>query len=103
MDALFQVGRKSIHHLMSARASLFKVMWWCNLLTLVEMSISLRTKIRPGLTTLQTKDNFPIIDQSSFLVHFRREFQKGRISRSSAYLSSGMRMVRFDESKGMPK
>ena len=69
----------------------------------VDSVISRRRKILPGRTILQTKESFPIIDNSSFFVHFLRSHHIGRTAIISKYFSSGMLMVDNSESMSMPK
>ena len=65
--------------------------------------ISLRRNVRPGFTILQTNDNFPINDRSSFFVHFLRLSQNCNALVNSLYLSFGMLMVISVESMPMPR
>ena len=69
-DTPFHKGRKSIHRLMSARASALSVILWFKGEAFVDRAIRRRRNIRPGLTHLQAKDNEPINDNNSLWVHF---------------------------------
>ena len=66
----FQVGKNSVHQLISARASELRSMWWFSDETVVERSMRRRKNILPGLITLHAKESVPIKDKSSLFVHF---------------------------------
>ena len=74
---------------MSALASSFREIWWSSLLTVVDKSIRRRTKVRPDEITLAAKDNLPIKDKNSLLMHFLRLSQKARLDSNSDSLSVG--------------
>lgn len=103
IDVAVHWGRKSSHHCISARASLFRVMWWCMRLTVVLKSINLLENIRPGLTTLDMWLSLPIRDFSSRFVHVLRFFHLFKLVVASASFSLGTSMVIVTELIMMPR
>jgi len=76
---------------------------WCSLRTLVGRSINRRKKIRPGLTTLQAKDNDPMRDKSSDLMHFFCTTQEPSKFEKWESLSGGSLIEEQTESISIPR
>ena len=64
--------------------------------------MSLLRKIHPGFTTRQAKDNKPIRNNSSLLVHFLREVHNATNPFNSRSFSGGRRTIRLAASIRIP-
>ena len=72
-------------------------------LTVVESVIKRHKNNRPGRITLQIKESFPIRDNSSRFVDFLREDHAMSEVDISVCLSSGILIVKSEESMIMPR
>ena len=103
MEEVDQWGKKSSHHWISSRDSLFRVLWWCNSFTVVLRSINRRENILPGLTILLMNPSFPMRDFSCLFVQVRLFLQLINRSMLSWYLSSVTSMIIRNELMPMPR
>jgi len=99
----FQDVAYSCHHPITSFASLEMLIVSPSSETVVDRSINLRRKVRPGLITLAAKDSDLIKDNNSLFEHFDFNSYKPSVLCNSESFLLGKRQIILAESIYIPK